>query len=288
MKKLRTLVLALSMLAVSTGLAVAQQSWSIAIEQNPMSTNCGNTKNIPVAGASDCTSAKAAAWSLLTTLLQTPNCMSPGCPAGSTITQGVSSCKPDPYTRPNGSQAMRWQVSWTWNCLSQPLLPSLPCCRCLGDVVMLDLGTGKSSPIDPLWKVNGGPAYTTPPYPGWITTLAPANWIQPVASPTPSPQVPGGVYKYTVQFNVPTCTIPSEVRLEGKFAADNSAKVFLDGNPVTACTVPTCFKGPTAPVSFSVPSILPGPHTLTIDVTNNGGPSGLVVAAQLKGECKKN
>ncbi len=112
MKNLLALVLGLVALAGFTDRAVAQ-SWSVAIEQNAMLTNCGSTTNIPVAGASDCTTAKAAAWNLLTTLLQTPNCMSPGCSAGYTVGQGASTCTPDPYTRPNGSPAMRWQVSWT-------------------------------------------------------------------------------------------------------------------------------------------------------------------------------
>lgn len=124
MKRFLTPVLALAVLAVFADPAIAQGSWSVAIEQNAMSTNCGGTPNIPVAGATDCTTAKAAAWNLLTTLFQTPNCMNPGCPSGSTITQGVSTCTPDPYTRPNGSPAMRWQVSWTWSCVPPP--PSCP------------------------------------------------------------------------------------------------------------------------------------------------------------------
>jgi hypothetical protein len=121
MKKLLTPALALTVLAVFAGPAIAQ-GWSVAIEQNAMVTNCASTTNIPVAGATDCASAKAAAWNLLTTLLQTPNCMSSGCAPGSTVTQGVSTCTPDPYTRPNGSPAMRWQVSWTWNCVPPPPL----------------------------------------------------------------------------------------------------------------------------------------------------------------------
>jgi cysteine-rich repeat protein len=94
-----------------------QQSWSVAIEQNPMVTDCGNTTNIPVAAASDCTSATAASQALLATLLQTPNCLGGGCPAGFAITQLVSSCTEDPYIRPNGSPAIRWQMQWTWNCV---------------------------------------------------------------------------------------------------------------------------------------------------------------------------
>ena len=167
------------------------------------------------------------------------------------------------------------------------LRSSLECCECLGKVTTLNISTGQSGPKDPLWSMNGGPAYTTPPYPGWITTLTPARWIQPVASPTPSPGVPAGNYKYTVRFNVPKCTIPSEVRLEGKFAADNGAKVSLDGTPVNSCPMPYCFKAPVAPVALSVPSVSPGAHTLEVIVMNEGGPSGLVVNAQLVRQCRR-
>lgn len=166
-----------------------------------------------------------------------------------------------------------------------PQMPTLRCCECLGNVTTLNLSTGQASPVDPLWKVNNGPAYTTPPYPGWATNLGPAQWIQPVASPTPSNNVPVGVFKYTLQFNVPKCSIPSDVRLDGKFAADNAANVSLDGNPVTSCPTPFCFKAPGQPLT--VAGIGPGTHTLTFDVKNEGGPSGLIVNLKLTRQCVK-
>lgn len=171
---------------------------------------------------------------------------------------------------------------------AQPGMPSLSCCECLGKVTTLDLSTGQGSPIDPIWKVNGGPAYTTPPYPGWTTSLTPpAKWIQPVPSPTPSNNVAPGVYKYTVQFNIPKCTIPSNIRLDVKWAADNSGRVFLDNNPVAACTSNTCFQtGVAQPFSVTA-GLTPGPHTLRFEVTNISGPSGLIVNAKLTRECQK-
>ena len=173
----------------------------------------------------------------------------------------------------------------------KPLLPpqgapaTLKCCECLGQATTLDLSTGQGSPIDPLWKLNlTAPAYKTPPVSSWVS-LAPASWIQPVASPSPSNNVPPGIYKYSVKFNIPKCTIPSVVRLDGKFAADNSAKVFLDGSPVTSCPGPTCFASPG--VNFSVPSILPGSHTLEIQVKNDSAYSGLIVNAKLTRQCAR-
>jgi hypothetical protein len=91
---------------------------------------------------------------------------------------------------------------------------SLPCCECLGKVTTLNINTGQSSPIDPLWKVNGNSAFTTPKVSSWIA-LNPAQWIQPVASPTPSNNVPPGVYKYTLRFNIPKYGRPSLFHLSG-------------------------------------------------------------------------
>jgi hypothetical protein len=162
---------------------------------------------------------------------------------------------------------------------------TLACCECVGKVTTLDLSTGQSSPIDPFWQVNGGSAFTTPPYSGWATTLGPAKWIQAVASPTPAANVAVGIFKYTVRFEVPKCTIPSEVRIDGTFAADNGAKVTLDGSPVTSCPTPFCFKVPGQPLSFA--GIGPGSHTLSFEVKNEGGPSGLIVNARLTRQCQR-
>jgi hypothetical protein len=166
-------------------------------------------------------------------------------------------------------------------------VPTFPCCECLGRVVQLNISTGQGNgSIDPLWKVNGGSAYITPPFPGW-GTLPPAKWIQPVASPTPSPNVPVGNYKYTLTFGIPKCTIPmSGYQLDGKFAADNSVKVSLDNTAIVTCPGPKCFINPGQTLNFNV-AIGPGTHTLVFDVKNDGGPSGLLVNALLKGQCKK-
>ena len=167
--------------------------------------------------------------------------------------------------------------------------PSLPCCECVGKATQIDLSTGQGSPVDPLWKVNANPAYTTPPYPGWTTSLLPgAKWIQPVASPTPASGVAPGIYKYTVRFNIPKCVIPNAVRLDVKWAADNSGKVYLDNNttPVASCTLSTCFQTGVAQ-PFSLTGLAPGLHTLRFEVNNEGGPSGLAVSAKLTRQCQR-
>jgi hypothetical protein len=173
---------------------------------------------------------------------------------------------------------------------SQSLIPSLTCCECLGKVTTLNLSTGQASPKDPIWSVNGNFAYTTPKVPSWIA-LPQAQWIQPVASPLPSNNVPGNAdYTYTVTFYIPKCTIPNSVRLNGNFAADNSATAKLDGIaiPGASCPGPVCFNTPQAPVPLNgAPPIGPGQHTLEIVVHNLGGYSGLIVNAKLTRQCAR-
>jgi hypothetical protein len=168
-----------------------------------------------------------------------------------------------------------------------PRVPTLGCCDCVGQVVSLDVSTGQGNgSTDPFWQVNGGPAYITPPVSSWVT-LPQAKWIQPVASPTPSYNIPAGVYKYTLKFSVAKCTIPiSGYQLTGKFAADNSVIVRLDGGQISQCTGSYCFSNGTT-ASLNLP-ISPGTtHTLEFDVKNDESYSGLLVNAQIKGQCAK-
>lgn len=168
---------------------------------------------------------------------------------------------------------------------------SLPCCKCLGEATTINLNTGQASPNDPIWRVNNGPAFTTPPFRGWMN-LPPARWIQPVANPTPSGQVqPSSIHNYTVQFNVPKCTIPGTAQLTGRFAADNIVRAFLDNNgiPGANCTTGLCYTPPDAPKPLNVANIAPGLHILRFEVRNKPGPpsaSGLIVNAQLKRQCQ--
>lgn len=177
--------------------------------------------------------------------------------------------------------------------LTPPPSSSLPCCTCLGEMPTLDLSTGQTSPVDSLWTVNNTSAYTTPPHPSWITGLSSAKWIQPVASPLPG-NIPAGISSYRLRFNVPDCTIPMSVSLDGKMAADNKAKVYLDGNVIASCNGPDCFStsGGQAPVAFNVATVQAGTHLLQVDVTNYAStfgsdtPSGLLVSATLLARCQ--
>lgn len=167
----------------------------------------------------------------------------------------------------------------------------LQCCKCVGDAATtLDLSTGQASPVDPIWFVsNGNSAYTTQPNSQWLL-LPPANWIQPVASTTPV-SLGAGTFQYRTQFNVPDCAVSMSVRLNGQFAADNSAKAYFDGSLIASCGSSCFVSSGGGPVSFSVPSIAPGLHVLEIDVTNNvskfglNTDTGLIVDARVARRC---
>lgn len=175
----------------------------------------------------------------------------------------------------------------TGGTVNAPLVQLLPCCACLGKDVQTDINTGHGSLTDALWIVNGGTAYITPPVASAWITLAPAKWLQPVATPTPSSTVSSGPFRYEMQFKIAeNCFIPfTTVEIIGNFAADNDAKLFVDNNTLPSASCTNCFS-PGIPLNLS--GLSPGTHKLKIDVQNQPGSySGLIVNAQLTGHCRK-
>lgn len=182
-----------------------------------------------------------------------------------------------------GSASGQFQTSGTANL---PLIQSLPCCTCLGKDVQTDVNTGHGSVTDSLWTVNGGAGYITPSVAAWIT-LPPAQWLQPVATPTPSSNVSSGPFRYEMQFKISeNCFIPfTTVEISGNLAADNDAKLFVDNNTTPSASCTNCFN-PGIPINLS--GLSPGTHKLKIEVQNQFGSfSGLLVNAQLTGHCRK-
>jgi hypothetical protein len=155
----------------------------------------------------------------------------------------------------------------------------LPCCRCLdGSATEIKIDTGLAP-----WRVTTPQsqyqqiAVPVASIPGsWTTLLAPAVWIGPPGQPEDV-----GDYEYELQFYIPNCMIPSDIHVIGQAAADNRANVFLDGGPLLA-VVP----GFTSPTPFTAgPVTGTGIHKLRFVVTNDGGPTGLVVRAAIIVRC---
>ena len=108
---------------------------------------------------------------------------------------------------------------------------------------------------------------------GWVENTSSSAWISPVqdiASPIET-------FTYTTIFDLTGLDI-STAMITGQLAADDGTKMFLNGNLV----LDNSFTGTNAPWTVFVPfsassGFVAGINTLTFEVPNIGGPSGLHV-----------
>lgn len=158
----------------------------------------------------------------------------------------------------------------------------VPCCRCLDgtrQTVNINTGTARwqvtspgSTGIQPV-ALAGNPAWTPVP---------PARWVGPPGNPTTV-----GDYTYFIRIYVPRCTIPPRVVMSGRFAADNSARVFLDANQIAASQgTPNYGFLPGSITPFSA-SLSPGLHTVRVIVRNISGPTGMILQGSLTITCPR-
>jgi len=158
----------------------------------------------------------------------------------------------------------------------------VPCCRCLdGSQQRVNLDT-RTAP----WRVSG-PAVVGLPLAVAATNVSwapvpPAGWVGPPGNPTAV-----GDYTYAIRVFVPRCVIPARVMLSGRFGADNSARVFLDGNQIaTSQGTPNYGFLPGSITPFSA-QVGPGLHTIRVIVRNIGGPTGMILQGQLTFTCPR-
>ena len=115
--------------------------------------------------------------------------------------------------------------------------------------------------------------------PGWVPNNPPTSqWIGPPDPPdTPNVDVPNGTYIYELIFDL-TGLDETTAQISGDWSSDNSSLVRLNGTP--AAGIPHS-GGSTAFQSFDTFSFntgfVSGFNSLTFEVTNDGGPSGLHV-----------
>ncbi len=190
------------------------------------------------------------------------------------------------------------------------------CCRCVGGKGdPIDISTGKASwtvsstptapPPMPAGGWSAGPIAVVPtnmspqvapgnigpnPFPGTWTTLSGADWLK------PNGPLPNGHWTYVLKVEVPNCTVPQKVFVKGNLAADDYARMYVDGpsswNTTLVGTPGAGFMGatqsfsavlkPSAPGGFTQP----GTYYIRVEMDNLGGaPAGIVLQGTLASEC---
>ena len=170
--------------------------------------------------------------------------------------------------------------------LRRPRVGVLACCTALALVAsaapasgagmtLRSGGTGPPGGLDPAVQVTQSSTGMVPrladivaQYPGWDTPIGTSKWV----SVTPSRFAGSSTLRVT--FTVPPNAVSGT--LTGLMLADNSAVARVNGAVAGAtpqsCTSPDAFRAPADP--FSAP-VSPGLNTLTFDVRNCDGPTGL-------------
>jgi hypothetical protein len=112
-----------------------------------------------------------------------------------------------------------------------------------------------------------GPVYSTPTDGAWVAPSLGSNWINPYGS---LQSAPGGNYDYQSKF-----TASSTVNIQGGFAADNSACLYVN-TIKQVCTVGGIY-GFKVYTWFSFPVVTGTRYTIDFVVNNISGPTGLEV-----------
>jgi hypothetical protein len=157
----------------------------------------------------------------------------------------------------------------------------LPCCQCLDGKTLpaINASTG-AAPWNVAFGSSAAQPVATASNAAW-TPVSPGQWVGPSGSAAV------GDYTYLMPFQVPKCTIPMQVTISGKFAADNSAKLYIDGTFVKASQGTPNYgflPGSVTPFSWTG-ALTPGAHAIKMVVTNSSGPTGVVVAATITVTC---
>ena len=161
----------------------------------------------------------------------------------------------------------------------------IPCCRCVNGprrTVTINTGTARWRVATPNSTSFQPAAAVVPPNPAW-TPVPPAAWVGP-----PGAAQTVGDYTYRLQFYVPRCMLRPIITISGRFAADNSARLLLDGVAV-ASSQGTAGYGflPGSVTPFSASATSPGLHELTIVVTNSSGPTAVAIQGAITIACPR-
>jgi hypothetical protein len=167
-----------------------------------------------------------------------------------------------------------------------PTIPSdairLPCCLCVdgtSKTFNIDTGTGA-------WQVATPNSSTFQPVipaanAAWAP-VPPAGWVGPAGNNKII-----GRYPYRLRFwYPPTCLIPARVTITGSFAADNSARLNIDGQFIIASQGPTDYGFLPASVTPFSHTLAPGGlHAITLTVNNAQNVTGMILQGTIWVTC---
>jgi hypothetical protein len=174
--------------------------------------------------------------------------------------------------------------------LAQPREPGsagrglkVPCCTCVdGSIKTLNLSTGAVP-----WAMTGPGASGNAvglSHPSW-NAVSGASWVGPTGGASTAQ---AGTYTYTVRFHVPRCVIGARAIVKGQAGGDNRITVQVDGTAVGSTPGSTQYGFQTANfVNFSSQPLGPGMHTLSVQVNNQSGPSGMALRGAVEVQCPK-
>ena len=176
------------------------------------------------------------------------------------------------FDNPTG---LRAQLTNVWNnCCCQPAQTVFSVFS--GQVAAGPLPVGTPDTQFALTCAPPGVSVTTPvvvqPSGYWLPNGPSSQWI----GPAPSNVGPGGVYCYTLNFNLPPCTSGNPTySVTGRWMGDDAGTIYLNGNP-TGVSLPVGWAFTNwHPISITS-GLVPGLNTLTFYATNAGaGPTGL-------------
>jgi len=174
-------------------------------------------------------------------------------------------------------------ASWSVSQTPTPPPPTPPGGWGAPGVVLPVMPTNLSAQVAP---INIG----ANPQPGVWATIAGASWLKPGGN------LPNGHWTYVLKVEVPNCTVPQKVTISGQLAADDAARMYVDGpgSMQTLVSNPANFVSGTGTRNFSAvlnPSAsggftLPGIYFVRVEMDNLGGaPAGMVLRGKILGEC---
>lgn len=169
-----------------------------------------------------------------------------------------------------------------------PKAVTVGCCHCLGEVATVDLGTGAAPWVvkPPGATVAVAATAIKTPHPAWVKPTAgnPFTWVDDNGDGAITANAVG-TWKYSLQVIVPRdCVIPfvRPIKLTGAVSSDNGFKLYVNGpTPVVAQAGTWAFKTMTP---FAT-TLQPGLNTIVVEVSNEGGPTGMALQARLNAPC---